>query len=603
MNQRHATATLALSLLLAACGPTTAPQADTLPVTLSVASLGALGKAGIQIQGLPYNASGTGVREVKLTVTDAQGNAVRFNSQNVVDPNGNVTYFVLTPSAPAVKVALLKSTNYSFTTRAYDASVLNAGRHLIAFDTTSKAFSSAADTGLILTPRSVLGAGTLSSLPLNMVVPGQSLDYLLGVSANGRADLNVPTGDYAVTYQLSNATDTATTDPKRGITLQAAGSPAGDLSVTAELTGLVPSGTDDAVPGTRTVTVTLPFASGLQVDLTAPTLQNLSAGTPAGDAVTVSGTVNDNLGVARVRLYAGARLLQTVPAAAFTGTTFTTTVTGLKPTDSTLTVIAEDTSGNEVTGTVAVAMGAQVNPASLYVNPAVTGGNGSYAAPFGSLQDALALVTAGGTIHLGAGEYPASLTINKAVRLEGPNAGVAGTASRSTEATFTGIVTLNGAAAGSVLDGVRFLTTQHGAARNMLSIQVSGVTVLNSVFEGAPLAAGQTWKTAGYVTRGMDISGSLSGLVIRDNVFRSLRQPAYINANTTGLIENNTIIGTRGWVLDGAPVTLTGNRFEQTEEADIALLNNCTSAAFRALDSATLSQQNAGALISDQRTC
>ena len=130
MNQRHATATLALSLLLAACGPTTAPQAETVPVTLSIASLSALGSNGLQVQGLPYNAAGAGVREVKLTVTDAQGNAVRFNSQNVVDPNGSVTYFVLTPSAPAVKVALLKSTNYSFTSRAYDTSVLNAGRHL-----------------------------------------------------------------------------------------------------------------------------------------------------------------------------------------------------------------------------------------------------------------------------------------------------------------------------------------------------------------------------------------------------------------------------------------------------------------------------------------
>lgn len=607
MRKRSMPPLLGLTLALAACGQQ-GPQArnDTVPVTLSLAQLRAASAPALNTQGLPYDLGGTGVREVKVSVTDASGTPVRFNAQNVVDPNGDVSYFVLTPSASAVNVSLLKDTAYTFTSRAFDQAVLNSTRHLLGFGSVSKTFAALSDTGVVLPLRGVLGAGSLSTLPVNMAVPGQTLAYLLGVSANGRGDLRVPADDYSVSYLLANATDTSAADPQRGITVRAASAPTGDLSVTARLSGLVASGQDDAVPGSLDLTATLPFADGLSADLSAPTLQNLSTSAPSANAVTLSGTVQDNWGLATVRVYAGARLLSQLAAGEFTGTTFSARITGLQPGDSLLTVIATDASGNEATAAVNVAPGAQVDPSNLYVNPAVaSAGDGSFAAPFQSLSDALAQVAVGGTLHLAAGEYTGNLTLSQRVTLRGPNAGIVGASqARRTEATFTGIVAVLAGAAGTTIDGVEFLTSQHSAAaRNMLQLQASNVTVTHSVFEGPALAAGQTWSSSGFVTRGLEIGGSLSGLTVSRNAFTFLRQPAYINPDTTGTVSDNQVTGTRGFVLDGAPMTLTGNRFAQTEGADIALLNRCTNAAFVALSAAELSQANNNALMSDQRGC
>lgn len=543
MHRRTIPTALTLALTLAACGQQ-APQGEGRhTITLSVEGLRDLGAESVGAGrvtplGLPYNDNGTGLREVKVSIQDRDGQLVRFNSQNVVDPNGNVAYFLLTPAAPTVKLSLLASMKYTFTGRAYDAASSNPARALLAFVNTDKTFTPN-DTGLTLRLRSVLGAGALSTLPVNMVVPGQDLEYLLRTTANGRADLTVPQDDYSVSYTVKQASDLGTADPSRGVIVRTTDTPNGDLEVTAHISGLVVSGQDDAVPGTVSVTSRLPFAEGVTADLTAPTLGNVATTTPSGGNVVVSGTARDNLGLAGVKVYAGARLLRQLGPADFTNDAFSAPVGGVQPADRALTVIARDTAGNEVARTVNLAPAA-ADPANVYVDPTrAPGGNGSFSAPVRTLQDALALVAPGGTVHLAAGDYSGDLTLASGVTLRGPNAGRGGTAFRTTEATFTGRVTIS-ADAPVVLDGVRFLSEASGTHSVITVTRAADHVIRNSVvLRHGPVGA------SGHV-RGVEISPGTGRLTLSGNLFssadasliytdRSFRSAVYFNGGDLDL--------------------------------------------------------------------
>lgn len=63
------------------------------------------------------------------------------------------------------------------------------------------------------------------------------------------------------------------------------------------------------------------------------------------------------------------------------------------------------------------------------------------------------------------------------------------------------------------------------------------------------------------MSRAFEVQGGLTGLLIDGNTIFALRQPAYLNGGTTGIISDNRVYGTRGWVVDGALVTFTGNRW------------------------------------------
>ncbi|HEY1036968.1 MAG TPA: peptidoglycan-binding protein [Candidatus Paceibacterota bacterium] len=85
-------------------------------------------------------------------------------------------------------------------------------------------------------------------------------------------------------------------------------------------------------------------------------------------------------------------------------------------------------------------------PASLskvFVDAAAApGGNGLQSSPYKTITEALNRVTATGTISVAAGSYTENVTVNKAVTIEGPNAGVAGTGTRVAEAVITGSVSI-----------------------------------------------------------------------------------------------------------------------------------------------------------------
>ncbi|TFH65149.1 MAG: T9SS type A sorting domain-containing protein, partial [Candidatus Zixiibacteriota bacterium] len=85
---------------------------------------------------------------------------------------------------------------------------------------------------------------------------------------------------------------------------------------------------------------------------------------------------------------------------------------------------------------------------------------------------------------------------------------------------------------------------------------------------------GTPWSVNGIVSRAMVTTGGLTGLLIDNNTIHHLRQPAYFSGPTTGVVSNNAVSGTRGWVNEGANLTFTGNTWPLpvNQGCDIALL-------------------------------
>ncbi len=131
-----------------------------------------------------------------------------------------------------------------------------------------------------------------------------------------------------------------------------------------------------------------------------------------------------------------------------------------------------------------------------------------------------------------------------------------------------------------------------------IQIAGDGNQILNCRIYG-PQQAGDssTW----VVNRGFVTQPNATNLLVRNNLFYSLRQPAYLNPGSTGWIVNNVVYNTRGYVVDGAEFVFSGNSWGIPENAvDIALLSGTTSGA--PYDPLTaLEESNSNATISDQR--
>ena len=130
---------------------------------------------------------------------------------------------------------------------------------------------------------------------------------------------------------------------------------------------------------------------------------------------------------------------------------------------------------------------------------------------------------------------------------------------------------------GVTINGLNIVKTDAVGIHNIITVQGTNFSGKNNDF-----TATTPWQSSG-VTRGYEISGSATGMLIDGNTFTDVRQPAYINGdgNTViGTVSNNTITRTKGWAVDGALVNFTGNIFGQTCSAcdtDIALFNNVSS--------------------------
>lgn len=205
------------------------------------------------------------------------------------------------------------------------------------------------------------------------------------------------------------------------------------------------------------------------------------------------------------------------------------------------------------------------NPYDLYVQASVaSGGDGTQLNPFQTLEQALNVVQPNGVINLLQCTYPVSQQIPIGVN----GVTIMGRAG-STILLQAPIVPFLINGDNVTIDGLT-MTSNIPYPVEFIQIGGDGDQILNCQIYG-PNQQGDssTW----VVNRGFVTQGSVTNLLVRDNIFHTLRQPAYLNPNSTGTIMNNVVYSTRGYVVDRAIFVFSGNSWGISENAvDIALL-------------------------------
>ncbi|NLO87821.1 MAG: hypothetical protein GX090_04615 [Firmicutes bacterium] len=160
------------------------------------------------------------------------------------------------------------------------------------------------------------------------------------------------------------------------------------------------------------------------------------------------------------------------------------------------------------------------------------------------------------------------------------------------------VIPLTVLGSGVTIDGLT-ITSDEAYAVEFIQIGGSNHRIINNTIFGPEQAGPSTgWVVnRGFVTQ----ANNATDILVRNNIFFSLRQPAYLNPNTTGHIIGNVVYNTRGFVVDRAVFVFSGNSWGIPDNAvDIALLTGTISGP--PYDPLTiLSANNSNASISDQR--
>lgn len=233
------------------------------------------------------------------------------------------------------------------------------------------------------------------------------------------------------------------------------------------------------------------------------------------------------------------------------------------------------------------------NPYDLYVqSDAAPNGDGSRQAPFQTIEQALAVAQPDGVIHVLRGTYP----VAQQLAINIPGLTIRGEAGNSIVLQAPVVPFLcNGG--DNTLDGLT-ITSDIPYPVEFIQLAGDGNRMLNCLLYG-PTQAGDssTW----VVNRGFVTQPGATNVLIRNNIFHTLRQPAYLNPGSTGTILYNVAYNTRGYVVDQAVFTFSGNSWGLPANAvDIALLAGTISGAPYDPLSA-LEESNSSATISDQR--
>lgn len=233
------------------------------------------------------------------------------------------------------------------------------------------------------------------------------------------------------------------------------------------------------------------------------------------------------------------------------------------------------------------------NPYELFVQAdAAPGGDGSQAAPYQTIQQALAAAPPDSVIHVLRGTYP----ISQQLAISTPGLTIRGRAGAVIllEAPVVPFLCNGG---DETIDSL-VMTSDNPYPVAFIQLAGDGNQVLNCQIYG-PEQPGDssTW----VVNRGFVAQGDATNLLVRDNVFHTLRQPAYLNPGSTGTIMNNVAYNTRGYVVDRATFLFSGNSWGLPANAvDIALLaGTATGAPYDPLSA--LESSNSSATVSDQR--
>lgn len=201
------------------------------------------------------------------------------------------------------------------------------------------------------------------------------------------------------------------------------------------------------------------------------------------------------------------------------------------------------------------------------------------------LKNAIAAAAPGDTITL-QGEIVLSETIDV-------NKGITITAAENTVVKASGSnVDLFKLSNGAVLDGVTVEKTDK-ASQSLVTMQ-AGTKVLNCSFTGLYEEGDED------VVRGIVTFSAATDIEISGNIFTNLRQPAYIEGGSTGTVADNTVTGTRGWVICGdSDMEFTGNT-SADNVVDFAVINNNNNVNNYVGEVAAISEANNGAYVENQ---
>lgn len=194
------------------------------------------------------------------------------------------------------------------------------------------------------------------------------------------------------------------------------------------------------------------------------------------------------------------------------------------------------------TGPTGATGAVEPNPYNLYVQPiAPSGGDGSQEKPFQTIEEALAVVKPNGIINLLNGTYP----INSQINLNIPGLilkGQAGTMILLQSA----IVPFLCSSDNTIIKGITMTSIQPYPVE---FVQIAGNN--NQILDCNIYGPNQTGDSSTWVVnRGFVTQPGITNLLVRNNIFHTLRQPAYLNPNSTGINVDNVVYNTRGYVVD-----------------------------------------------------
>ena len=212
--------------------------------------------------------------------------------------------------------------------------------------------------------------------------------------------------------------------------------------------------------------------------------------------------------------------------------------------------------------------------------------------PFQTLNEALTIAKPNSIINILSGTYP----ITNQIILNIPGLVIKGRAG-TTILLEAPIIPFLCSSNDITIDNLT-ITSNIPYPNEFIQIAGNNNQILNCKIYGPPQSGdSSTW----IVNRGFVTQNNISNLLVRNNIFYNLRQPAYLNPNSTGNIMENVVYNTRGFVVDQAIFVFSGNSWGIPQNAiDIALLTGTKTGD--PYDPVTvLSINNSNATISDQR--
>ena len=205
------------------------------------------------------------------------------------------------------------------------------------------------------------------------------------------------------------------------------------------------------------------------------------------------------------------------------------------------------------------------------------------AATENELQSAVSAAAENDVITITAGfEITASIVLDKPVTVTAQDGVVL------TTAIADAFVLSNGA----VLDGIKMELTEKSVSQAVTMQSGSTMT-------GCEITGLYTLGDA-EVSRAITVSPGAVGVVIENNIFTALRQPAYINNQAEVTISGNTVSGTRGFVVaSGSDASITGNTFADNA-LDVAFVESNGQPSNYGEKMAEISAANNGCFMEDQ---